>query len=230
MQTSFHHYKQHGFIRSEKKVLLLYIYIYHWWHHWLCDEWHLLPNGMAHNCKIKRNQKYITNQAYNIISNNNSHNNMCIMVSYTMSLSKSFKTFVEKWESKSTLREVTPSEASRWPLRTKIISHQNIIYRYKGYRLQCDKKYIGESVRTFRTRLKEHFNTPSPIHDHVNTTGHHTMKYLLIVGRGSHNIARTIKEAIYQGQWSIPKQEHLEVSVILHMGWGPVQTSYLQLK
>ena len=49
MQTSFYHDKQHGLIRSVENVILTIIYTYHVWHHWLCGEWHLVPNCITPN-------------------------------------------------------------------------------------------------------------------------------------------------------------------------------------
>ena len=47
-------------------------------------------------------------------------------------------------------------------------------------------------------RLEEHFSGPSSIYDHANTTGHHTrVDSFSVFSRESHNIARTIKEAMY---------------------------------
>ena len=73
-----------------------------------------------------------------------------------------------------------------------------VIYRYKCDRLECDEEYTGESARTFGKRLNEHLRSPSPINDHANTTGHHTtVDNFSIMGRESHNIARTIKEGMH---------------------------------
>ena len=59
-----------------------------------------------------------------------------------------------------------------------------IIYRFKCDRLECGEEYIGETVRTFGERFKEHLNSPSPIHDHSNITGHTTtLENFSIVGR-----------------------------------------------
>ena len=44
---------------------------------------------------------------------------------------------------------------------------------FKCDRVGCDE-YIGDYVRTFMERLKEHLRVPSPINDHANTTGHQT--------------------------------------------------------
>ena len=64
--------------------------------------------------------------------------------------------------------------------------------------MECDEEIIGESARTFWEGLKEHLMATFPIYDHVYTSGHHTkLDNFSIVGRESHTIARTIKEAIY---------------------------------
>ena len=58
-------------------------------------------------------------------------------------------------------------------------------------------EYIGDSARTFRERLKWHLRAPFPTCDHANISGHNTRSNnLSIVVRESHNIARTIKEAV----------------------------------
>ena len=47
-------------------------------------------------------------------------------------------------------------------------------------------------------KYKEHIRTPSPIYDHVSTTSHPTrVDNFSIMGRESHNITRTIKEATF---------------------------------
>ena len=73
-----------------------------------------------------------------------------------------------------------------------------IIYRFKCDRLECDEEYIGETVRTFRKRFKEHLKAPSPIHDHSNTTGHTTtLDNFSIVAREEQNLCRLIKESMF---------------------------------
>ena len=60
---------------------------------------------------------------------NNNHSNIHIVVSYSKGLIKGFLKYVVKWESKSTLREVVPSEASWWPQMTRITLHREV-YSY----------------------------------------------------------------------------------------------------
>ena len=63
--------------------------------------------------------------------------------------------------------------------------------------MDCEEEYTGESGRTFAERFSEHMSTPSPIHDHHNTTGHElSLDNFSIVDREDQNIVRAIKEAI----------------------------------
>ena len=79
-----------------------------------------------------------------------------------------------------------------------ITQKSGVFYRYKCDMLDCGDEYIGESIRTFGERLKEHFRAPSLIYDHANITCHHiSVDSFSIVGRESHNLTRTIKEAMY---------------------------------
>ena len=81
--------------------------------------------------------------------------------------------------------------------RDIIWQKSGVIYRYKCCRVDCEDEYIGESGRTFMERYKEHMNTPSPIHDHHNTTGHDiSVDNFSIVG-GDQNLSQSIKKAIF---------------------------------
>ena len=78
-----------------------------------------------------------------------------------------------------------------------ILQKSGVIYRYKCGRVDCDEGYIGESGRTFAERFRKHMKSPSPIHDHFNTTGHElSLDNFSIAGREDQSIARAIKEAI----------------------------------
>ena len=62
----------------------------------------------------------------------------------------------------------------------------------------CEEEYIGESARTFAERFKEHQKSPSPTHDHCNTSGHKvTINNFIIIGREDQNLTRVIKEALF---------------------------------
>ena len=65
-----------------------------------------------------------------------------------------------------------------------LLKKSGVIYRYKCDRADCDEEYIGESVRNFEKRFKEHLKAPSPIHDHLNISGHAvTIDIFSLLGR-----------------------------------------------
>ena len=75
-----------------------------------------------------------------------------------------------------------------------------IIYSYQRNHLDCNEEYIGETARTLRERRKEHLKQPSPIHGHLQKTGHTiTEKKLNIIGREDWGQARTIKNPYSSG-------------------------------
>ena len=79
-----------------------------------------------------------------------------------------------------------------------ILKRSRGIYRFKCNRVECDEEYIGESARNFGERFKEHQTSPSPIHDHINISGHTvSIEQFSILAREDQNFLRTIKEAIY---------------------------------
>ena len=66
--------------------------------------------------------------------------------------------------------------------------------------MDCEEEYIGESARNFEERFKERLKTPSPIHDHLNISGHDvTIDNFSILGREDQNLMRTIKEVLCIG-------------------------------
>ena len=76
-----------------------------------------------------------------------------------------------------------------------ILKRSGVIYRFKWV---CDEEYVGESARNFGERFKEHLKAPSPIHDHINISGHTvSIEDFSILAREDQNLLRTIKEVIY---------------------------------
>ena len=64
--------------------------------------------------------------------------------------------------------------------------------------IACNEEYIGETARALRERSKEHLKQPSPIHAHIQHTGHNIKDSIFnIIGREEWNQARTIKESIF---------------------------------
>ena len=73
-----------------------------------------------------------------------------------------------------------------------------IIYSYQCNHLACDEECIGKTARTLVERRKEHLKQPSPIHGHIQQTGHAiTDNSFNIIGREEWGQARTIKESIF---------------------------------
>ena len=73
-----------------------------------------------------------------------------------------------------------------------------VIYSYQCGDIACDEKYIGETSRALGERYKEHLKQSSPIHVHIQQTGHtSTASNFNIIGSEDQGLARTINEAIY---------------------------------
>ena len=73
-----------------------------------------------------------------------------------------------------------------------------VIYSYKCEYITCGEEYIGETSRSLGERYKEHLKGPSPIHVHIQQTGHNTTSNNFnIIVREDRDLARTINEAIY---------------------------------
>ena len=49
-----------------------------------------------------------------------------------------------------------------------------VIYSYQCNHLAYNEEYIGKTVRALGERRKEYFKQPSPIHVHIQQTGHTT--------------------------------------------------------
>ena len=73
-----------------------------------------------------------------------------------------------------------------------------VIYSFQYNHIACDEEYIGETWRTLGERYMEYLKQPSPIHWHIQQTGHNTTDTSFkIIGREDQGLARTIKESIY---------------------------------
>ena len=123
-----------------------------------------------------------------------------IVVPYHQELSESFKRTCKKYgievhlKGVHTIKDLLMAPKDKDP----ILKRSGVIYRYKCDRVDCDHEYIGESAKDFEERFKEYPKAPSPIHDHINTSGHSvTIDNFSILGREAHNLIRFIKEALY---------------------------------
>ena len=60
------------------------------------------------------------------------------------------------------------------------------------------KCILGSQLEILGRGFKEHLKAPSPIHDHINISGHTvTIEDFSIFAREDQNLLRNIKEAIY---------------------------------
>ena len=96
-------------------------------------------------------------------------------------------------------KEVIPSKTFSWLLKTKIHSSRKV----ESYTDISMTGWIVMSIlesqqEILKRGFKEHLKTPSPIHDHLNISGHDvTIDNFFILGREDQNLMRTIKEALY---------------------------------
>ena len=182
----------------------------------VCSNHQLLKEEQDHLNKALKNCKYSTwalNRANirekknNRTNNNNTNKNFTgnnknkpyIVVPYMKGISESCKNICRKhgiemyFKGGTTIKEllVHPKD------KDTILQKSGVIYRYKCGRVDCEEECIGESGRTFAERFREHMRTPSPIHDHLNTTGHElSLDNFSIVGRENQSIARAIEETM----------------------------------
>ena len=135
----------------------------------------------------------------NLDGHNNNNQNVHMVVPYYKGLSESCKRSCRKYglhvhfKGGLTIKNLLMAPKDK----NHILKKCGVIYRYKWNRVECDEDYIGESVRTFAERFKEHQKAPSPIYDHYNTSGHTVaIDNFSIVGREDQNLMKTIKEAL----------------------------------
>ena len=106
----------------------------------------------------------------------------------------------QTWSASLFLKEAIPSRTTLMVPKDKdpIMKKSGVIFRYRCNRVDCDEEYIGESLRVFGERFKEHQKAPSPIFDHTKTSGHNiNIENFSIVGREDQNLKRAIKEALF---------------------------------
>ena len=123
-----------------------------------------------------------------------------ITVAYHQGLSESFKRTCKKYgievhlKGGPTIKNLLMNPKDKDP----VLKRSGVIYRFKCNRVECHEEYIGESARNFGDRFKEHLKAPSPIHHHINISGHTvSIDDFSILAREDQNLLRTIKEAIY---------------------------------
>ena len=119
---------------------------------------------------------------------------------YTQGTAEGFKSICGKYgiqvhfKGNTTLKQLLMQPKDQDPKQNK----SGIIYSYQCTDLACDEEYIGEISRTLGERCKEHLKQASPIHVHIQQTGHTIEDNSFnIIDREDRGQARTIKESIY---------------------------------
>ena len=123
-----------------------------------------------------------------------------VVIPYTKGIAESIKQICGKYgiqvhfKGNTTIKQILMKPKDQDPKDNK----SRIIYSYQCSHMDCDEEYIGETSRTLRERRKEHQKQPSPIHRHIQQTGHIiTEDSFSIIGREDQGQARTIKESIF---------------------------------
>ena len=123
-----------------------------------------------------------------------------VVISYTKGLVESFKHTCGKYgiqtyfKGNTTIKQVLMKPKDQDPKEKK----SEAIYSFQCNHITCNEEYIGETARTLGERCKEHLKQPSPIHMHIQQTGHNiTDDSFNIIGREDQGQARTIKELIF---------------------------------
>ena len=123
-----------------------------------------------------------------------------VVIPYTEGIAESSKSICGNYgkqtyfKSNTTIKETLMKPKDQAPKDKK----SGVIYSYQCGDIACGEKYIWETSRTLGERYKEHLKQPSPIHVHIQQTGHaSTTNNFNIIGREDQGLARTIKEAIY---------------------------------
>ena len=99
-----------------------------------------------------------------------------VVIPYTKGLVESFKHTCGKYgiqtyfKSNTTIKQVLMKPKDQDPKEKK----SGVIYSSQCNHITCNEEYIGETVRTLGERCKEHLKQPSPIHVHIQQTGHNT--------------------------------------------------------
>ena len=123
-----------------------------------------------------------------------------VVIPYAQGLAESFKNTCGKYgiqtylKGNTTIKQVLMRPKDQDPKDKK----SGIIYSFQCNYIACNEEYIGETKSILGERCKEHLKQPSPIHAHIQQTGHNTTDISFnIIGREDQGLARTIKESIY---------------------------------
>ena len=143
-----------------------------------------------------RKEKKLTPRRSTTKPRNRSH----IVIPYVPGICESIKNIGKKhgvavyFKGGRTLKNILVSPKDK----DEMVNKNSVIYSYCCGEIDCNEEYVGESVRTFGERFKEHLKNPSPIFTHQNISGHMTsINNFKIIGREENSLARTIQEAMF---------------------------------
>ena len=97
-----------------------------------------------------------------------------VVIPYTQDTAEGFKNICDKYgiqvhfRGNTTIKQLLMKPKDQDPKEKK----SGVIYSYQCTNIACNEKYIGEIARTLGERHKEHPKHPSPIHVHIQQTGH----------------------------------------------------------
>ena len=97
-----------------------------------------------------------------------------ITIPYIRGLGEGFKHTCSKYgiqvhcKGNSTIKQELMKPKDQDPEENK----SGLIYSYRCQDIACDEEYTGETGCKLGERTKEHFKHPSPIHTHIQETGH----------------------------------------------------------
>ena len=192
----------------------------------------MAPQILSNNQTNKNNH---TNNSNSTIQDNNlTERNITLVVPFIPGVSEKFKTLCKAkgiqahYKGTNTIRTLLGNPKDKDP-KTHI---SRIIYHYKCPHINCPEAYIGESGRALGDRAKEHFKAPSPIHQHITTTGHPLdLDLFNIIHKDVHSHSRTIKEAMFICIHDPTLNRNLVKYQLLHIWDNILQASpTLQLK
>ena len=151
--------------------------------------------------KILQKQKHQQDKTNRKRQNQSPIKRKChIVVPYSQGISKSLKNICQRhgiqihFKGGATIKNLLVLSKDK----DNITKKSSVIYWFKCDKIDCEEEYIGESSRTFGERYREHLKAQSPIYEHQNNTGHTTsVENFKVIGRKGHNMARTVREAMY---------------------------------
>ena len=123
-----------------------------------------------------------------------------VVIPYTKGIAECIKHICGKYgiqvhfKGNTTLKQILMKPKDQDPKDMK----NRAINSFQCNHIACNEEYIGEPARTLGERSKEHPKQPSPIHAHIQQTGHTiTDTSFNIIGREDWGQARTIKDSIF---------------------------------